>query len=1233
MSKSNKSDKMTKSAKSETKSAKSETKTTKSAKSETKSTTSVEDTYVHVNDIEHILLRPDMYVGTIDTNNVEMWTLNSDEKFSKSEITFSAALYKIFDEILVNARDHSVRNPKTCKTIKVDLDEVTGRITVYNDGPGIPVKFHKDFGTYIPEMIFGHLRTSSNYTESGKLVGGKNGFGAKLANVLSTEFQIETIDSDEKLHYKQLFQTNMSKINPPVITPSKEKSFTKISFIPEYERFGFKKMTLDIVTLFSKRVYDIAACTNKNVKVYLNETEIKLQSFSDYIKLYYPEPPKTLVYEEITDRWKVGAIFNPDAGFSSVSFVNGIQTYNGGTHVKYICDQLTAKLTEIILKKNKKVKIKPDQIKSNITLFVECSIEDPTFNSQVKDKLNTPKSAFGSVCDVPDDFVTKFAKSGIVDEVISIAEFKENKELKKSDGKKTKTLKDIIKLDDAEDAGGPNSVNCRLILTEGDSAKGFALNGLEIIGSKLYGVFPLRGKFLNVRNAPISTIAKNEEFIMFKRIMGLQQGKKYSSRKELRYGGILILTDQDDDGSHIKGLLINMIQFMWPELILQDNFIQCLKTPLIKTFKTSDKNNSEPKIFYTLSEYKAWSESLGDDLKKWSKPKYYKGLGTSTAYEAKETFLDFDRKQINFICADADDDDDTNSDEVDVEEASDNDPESDTKSITSNVDKKATSIDRNRLRRVNNIITLAFDKKRADDRKRWLSKYDSNDILEAVGDISYADFINKELIHFSNANNIRAIPSQIDGFKPGQRKIFFAATKRGRNAKEIKVAQFAGIVATETEYHHGEVSLMETIIGMAQNFPGSNNINILLPNGNFGSRRQKGADAASSRYIFTNLNKISNKIFREEDEMILEYKIEEGKEIEPINYEPIIPMVLVNGISGIGTGFSTDIAPFNPLDLVKSLRKLIKGEICSEIYPFYRGYQGSILKIDDQHFLMKGVYRIVDSDTVHLTEIPTEFSLEGYKAFLTSLEIVEKKDTQIDTSKQKITDFIMKPYTNKVDVMITFRPTELQKLIKEDKIESYLKLNSKISLTNMHAYNHLNKMTKYDSPYEILEEFYTYRLGVYVKRKAFYIRVLENDLNLIKYKVMFIENILDKKIIIERQRKEAIIEKLVSLKYPKLSSDINSDDKSYSYLINLPLWSLTFEKIEELKLELDTKKALLDAYLSKTVEQIWLGELDEFEKTYNKWLLELDEEQKREDKLALKTKVKSSAKSKTKAKK
>jgi DNA topoisomerase-2 len=279
-----------------------------------------------------------------------------------------------------------------------------------------------------------------------------------------------------------------------------------------------------------------------------------------------------------------------------------------------------------------------------------CSIADPTFNSQVKDKLTRKVNEFGSKCELTQDFIDKFAKTGIVEEVMSIAEFRENKELKKSDGKKQKSLKDLLKLDDAEDAGGTNSHNCRLILTEGDSAKAFAKEGLEIIGSKLYGVFPLRGKLLNVRNATVQQLVKNEEFITLKRIMGLKQGVEYKSVKELRYGGFIILTDQDADGSHIKGLIINLIHYMWPSLILTDNFIPCLRTPLLKIYKNSDKKQENPKIFYSLNEYKLWRENEKGNQLLWSDTKYYKGLGTSTALEAKETFLDFDDKKVNFIC-------------------------------------------------------------------------------------------------------------------------------------------------------------------------------------------------------------------------------------------------------------------------------------------------------------------------------------------------------------------------------------------------------------------------------------------------------------------------------------------------------------------------------------------------------------------------------------------------------
>jgi DNA topoisomerase-2 len=316
--------------------------------------------------------------------------------------------------------------------------------------------------------------------------------------------------------------------------------------------------------------------------------------------------------------------------------------------------------------------------------------------------------------------------------------------------------------------------------------------------------------------------------------------------------------------------------------------------------------------------------------------------------------MDFDKKQINFVCGDVNEEEleDSDIEDVDVGESDcekddaekddvekDNDDmNDDNMSQTSKASNKShasvkkevkkvqkkknilSNIQKAKLKKVNDIITLAFDKKRADDRKGWLKKFDINETLESVGDVSYDDFVNLELIHFSNADNIRSIPSICDGLKPSLRKILYASFKRGKNAKEIKVAQFAGYVGTETEYHHGEMSLMGAIIGMAQNFPGSNNINLLLPNGNFGSRREMGKDSASPRYIFTLTNKLAYKIFREEDEDLLDFIVEEGKQVEPTTYKPILPMILVNGTTGIGTGFSTDIPSFDPLDVVNALK-------------------------------------------------------------------------------------------------------------------------------------------------------------------------------------------------------------------------------------------------------------------------------------------------------------------------
>ena len=185
--------------------------------------------------------------------------------------------------------------------------------------------------------------------------------------------------------------------------------------------------------------------------------------------------------------------------------------------------------------------------------------------------------------------------------------------------------------------------------------------------------------------------------------------------------------------------------------------------------------------------------------------------------------------------------------------------------------------------------------------------------------MAYKDFIDKELILFSRYDNTRSSPCVIDGFKPSQRKVLYGAFKR-KLTSEIKVIQFSGYVSEHTAYHHGEASLNGTIISMAQDFVGSNNVNLLVPSGQFGSRLLGGKDAASPRYIYTYLSPITRLIFKEEDDALCRYLVDEGQRIEPDYYLPIIPMVLVNGSEGIGTGYSTTIPNYNPVDIVNYIK-------------------------------------------------------------------------------------------------------------------------------------------------------------------------------------------------------------------------------------------------------------------------------------------------------------------------
>jgi DNA topoisomerase-2 len=940
----------------------------------------------------------------------------------------------------------------------------------------------------------------------------------------------------------------LDEICKPSITKCKTKPYTKITFKPDYNRLGISGLTPDMISLLKKRVYDIAAVTDKTIKVKYNSNPVPIKNFQQYIDLYIGDKSEVpRVYEDSNEsRWEYAVALTPNNEFTQVSFVNGIHTAKGGKHVEYILGQITRKLCDFIEKK-KKVKVNQNSIKEQLILFIRCDIENPAFDSQTKDFMNTPSSKFGSKCEVSDKFIEKIAKMGVMDAALQLTEVKENKAAKKTDGVKSKSVRGIPKLTDANWAGTEKSKDCVVIFCEGDSAKAGIISGLSSEDRNSIGVYPLKGKLLNVRGETVKKISENNEISEIKKILGLETGKKYESiedvYKHLRYGKVLFMTDQDLDGSHIKGLGINLFQSEWSSLVEIPGFIGFMNTPILKAKKGAVEMN-----FYNEGEYEEWKDE--NDTKGW-KIKYYKGLGTSTGKEFREYFEN--KKIVGFT----------------------------------NTEKSDDTID------------MVFNKKRADDRKDWLKLYDRSSFIDTSKQmITYEEFIHKELIHFSKYDCDRSIPNLMDGLKISLRKILFSAFKKNLTT-EIKVAQFSGYVSEHSGYHHGEASLNAAIVGMAQNFVGSNNINLFMPNGQFGTRLQGGKDSASERYIFTQLNKITRTLFPSNDDNILTYLNDDGLLVEPVYYAPIIPMILVNGSKGIGTGFSTDIMCYNPIQIIQYIKnKLSLEENNLEFIPYYDGFKGQITKISDEKYLIKGLYEKTGNDTIRVTELPVGFWTEDFKELLEKLiEPGQDKEGKKITSVVKDYDDMSKD-TN-VDFTITFAKGKLEELEQSkgdyacNGLEKLLKLYTTNTTTNMHLFDADDKLQKYEKVSDIIDAYYDVRLKLYQTRKNYLIDALEKELVLLSNKAKYIKENLDGTIDLRKKKKEQVLEMLESKGY-----DIIDDDSDYKYLTKMPMDSVTEENVEKLLTEKGNKDQELATIKGTTINKMWNTELDNLLEQY-----------------------------------
>lgn len=1073
---------------------------------------------------QHILDKPGMYIGPIDMVSEEMYVVTSENYIQKKIIQYIPGLERIFEEILLNAFDQTVREGTNTNEIRVTIDQKTDTISIYNNGNGIPVIYKEELECYIPEMLFGQLLTSSNYDDTQKrITGGTNGLGSKVSNLFSSWFKLETVDADNKKCFEMEWSHSMSEKTNPIIKTFKNKPFTRITFRPDLKRFNINGLTDDMISLMKKRVIDIGFNANKPIKVFYNEENVTIKKPEEYISLY-GIPLDTCLVDSSNERWTI-AVAPSEDGNTQVSFVNGINTTTGGAHVQHVTQLITKEISEKL--KSKKVDLKPADIKNRLCIFVKAFIENPVFDSQTKECLKMPKSKFGSEYIMDEKFRKKLVNCSMIKDMIEYSKFKSEKNLNKVNGKKISRIFGIENLEEANWAGKAKSDQCRLIVTEGLSAKTFAMSGYSVIGRDRYGIFPLKGKLLNVRGIDNNKVTNNDELCKLVKILGLKFNEKYKDVKSLRYGGIISLVDSDSDGLHIHGLLLNFFHYFWPELLEMQYVKMCL-TPIVKV-------NKGPSIkeFYNLNEYERWNQET-KDAPRWN-VKYYKGLGTSNAQEAKQALTNIERKLLHF----------TKDEEADAS------------------------------------INLGFNKKLTDERKEWLSTtYDASlNMDRSTNYVPVSEFIHKELIHFSHYDNQRSIPNLLDGFKPTQRKIMFSALKYLQHG-EMKVAQFGAKVAEKTDYHHGEMSIMNTIINMAQNYMGSNNIHLLEPNGGFGTRLNNN-DAASPRYIHTSLSGMAKLIFLPQDNPLLKPNISDNKPVEPEWFVPCIPMILVNGSEGIGTGFSTEILKYNVEDLCDYLIcKMDNKPFKKVLLPWYRGFKGTVKRTMENKYVTYGVYSMDSKNNIlHITELPVGTWTDTFK------KLIE--------TKWQTEEGIIDVQNDSDDVRINFKIkcspiyfNHIQQMTKAKLINEF-HLISKLSETNMYLFDRNHQIKKYNSVIDILDEYYDVRLEFYEKRKANILRILQHEVMELYNKMRFIKYIRESKINILKISNVSLIQNLVNEKFDK----IPTEDDTYKYLIDMPIRQLTDEYAKKLNAQHTEKKKEYEIYSNMCIKDMWKDDL------------------------------------------
>lgn len=1073
--------------------------------------------------LEQLLARPGMWVGSVEPHEYDKEVMTMTGAKRVTEI-MTDALLKIIEEPLANAADAS-QGDTGAKNIKVWTDKRDGSIKIMSNTK-FKIEYIPEGEDYSVALAVSRFMTGTNFDdddESFKL--GQHGIGVKATNALSQYFEIVVHDPSTKQMYRGIWTNNMRTVEMSVVKKTSQKTpSVEITFIPDFPRFGLKlPLTDGQWDLINSQVFDLAVTAPKHTTVYLNEQKIAYKGIKGYIKAFLGDDLETIATDTVEVngklRLEVGVTVARDHA-QSIVYVNGAHTTRGTIH-DYIYKIVAATLS-------KKTPISPAMIKNQLFIVGEAWIPNARFTSQSKEELYTPVSKFGFKWDPQPTFIKALAKTDLYANIIGMMQQKEDKKAQKDMKVGKNRIPQFAKYD------APTQLykkKAELILTEGDSAGQLVVAGRAAVKrSGDLGIYRLRGKLMNTSKFNLKRLAENKEVSELIQILGITPYKKYDieSASKLPYRHIILFTDQDVDGSHIAGLCIQLIMDLVPTLLdVYPDYIKRFASPILKIMSGKYSGTT----FYTEAEYYKFLDVHPDARN--AKVKYYKGLGTSTAIDAKQYFDEWSKNVITILS--------------NGQEAKD-------------------------------AISLAFNNKLADMRKEFLStEYNEEDYIDYKKDsVTVKEFIYKDMMHYSNANTLRAIPKMLDGQKVSQRKAFFYAIKHvGMN--EVKVAQMAGSAAQITHYHHGEVSLANAIIEMAATYTGSSNLPLLYPSGQFGSRHSTDS-AAAPRYIFTQLSSFVPQLFRKEDEDVLKYNIDENAQIEPSVYIPVIPVVLVNGANGIGTGWSTYVPQYNPFEVIDACKKAANGTDLTnntKWVPWYAGHNGDMVETDGG-YLSVGKYTS-SGNTITVTELPVKVTtddwIESIKSLVPDTIKFIEKNIGPDTVEVKLT--LSRPIADPIKT---------------------LKLSTKIATNRMWLFNPKNRVTLYDSPNTIINAHAKERLKLYEASRVYQIEKSSHKMDLLNNKIRYITEFREGKIKIINMKTTELNEYLAKNGYTK-------SNNSYRYLTDdIATGQLTTDNVDRLKKQIADLSKEVDSLRNTSPSQMWLSDLKSLKTAVEEYL-------------------------------